>query len=151
MCKTTKNHAFYAAVNMTWYSLNSLEISLFNVHVCGIVFCLESITVASIEYGQLLAKCLYKCKRPFELWILFYIVLCNKYFPLNHLPDKLFPYGSIIMNMSHCTTANLQFQIHKRSRSLNPDNLITTITYPISLCPKIKRPNGFIFLKSFTV
>ena len=84
MCKTIKKHAFYAAVNKTWYSLNSLEISLmFNVHVCGIVFCLESITVASIEYGQFLAKCLYQCKRPFELWILFYIVLCNKYFPLN--------------------------------------------------------------------
>lgn len=95
MCKTIKKHAFYAAVNKTWYSLNSLEISLFNVHVCGIGFCLESITVASIEYGQLLAKCLYQCKRPFELWILFYIVLCNKYFPLNHLPDKVFPYGSI--------------------------------------------------------
>lgn len=137
---------------MTWYSLNSLEISLmFNAHVCGIVFCLENITVASIEYGQLLAKCLYQCKRPFELWILFYIVLCNKYFPLNHLPDKIFPYGSVsfeYVSLHHC---NLQFQIHKRSRSLNPDNLITTITYPISLCHKIKRPNYSIFLKSFTV
>lgn len=137
MCKTTKNHAFYAAVNMTWYSLNSLEISLSNVHVCGIVFCLESITVASIEYGQLLAKCLYQCKRPFELWILFYIVhvLCNKYFPLNHLPYKVFPYGSIsyeYVSLHHCkfTVPNSQKVKVFKSRQFNHNNHLSN--FPLS-------------------
>lgn len=135
MCKTIKKHAFYAAVNKTWYSLNSLEISLFNVHACGIVFCLENITVASIEYGQLLAKCLYQCKRPFELWILFYIVLCNKCFPLNHLPDKVFPYGSIsyeYVSLHHCkfTVPNSQKVKVFKSRQFNHNNHLSN--FPLS-------------------
>lgn len=124
-------------VNKTWYSFNSLEItgSLFNVHVCGIGFCLESITVASIEYGQLLAKCLYQCKRPFELWILFYIVLCNKCFPLNHLPDKVFPYGSIgyeYVSLHHCkfTVPNSQKVKVFKSRQFNHNNHLSN--FPLS-------------------
>lgn len=50
MCKIIKNYVFYVVVNMIWYFLNFVEISLmFNVY--GIVFCFESITVVFIEYG----------------------------------------------------------------------------------------------------